>query len=289
MPDMLAQSPAELRPSFRLKNCAKTLAPLSGKLGGYLCEHVPEGAPALQFALWGFDGHYPLPLTAPHAPCPDWLRWELQNRIDAGGPIEHKDIDRLVELLAPGRARSDGLPAYTPSAWPVEDRQTPTGRRCTLVRYIAAAIACDLGDYPMSEVSVKVLNLHDHDARRTSEPSKAVEYRRYGRRLLAELGVWPWVHAPRGKLLKSWRTDPAFLAPLQAWHERACEEYRPVQEERERQCAIIEAAFAEPPDLTPEQIAEQEEGERALLAIEAEQAGLLAAREQARKARRPVR
>ena len=289
MPDMLAQPSAELRPSFRLENGAKTLTLPSGNLGGYLYEHVPEGASALQFALWGLDGYYPLPLTAPHTPCPEWLRWELQNRIDAGGPIEHKDIDRLVELLAPGRARPDGLPAYMPDVWPVEDRQTPTGRRCTLVRYIAGAVACDLGDYPMSEVSVKVLNLHDHDARRTSEPSKAVEYRRYGRRLLAELGVWPWAQAPRGKLLKRWRTDPAFLAPLQVWHERAWEEYRPVLEERKRQRAIIQAALAGAPDLTPEQIAEQEEGARAIFAIEAEQAKLLAAREQARKARRPLR
>jgi hypothetical protein len=98
------------------------------------------------------------------------------------------------------------------------------------------------------------------------------------------------VHAPRSKLLKCWRTDPAFLVPLQVWHERAWEEFRPVQKERERQRAIIEAALAGPsPDLTPEQIAEQEEGERTFLAIEAEQARLLAAREQARKARRPVR
>ncbi len=286
MPDMLAQPSAKLGPTLDPENSAKTLALPSGDLGDYLRQITPEGAPAMQFALWGFDGRYPLPLTAPHTPCPEWLRWELQNRIDAGGPLEHKDIERLIELLAPGRARPDWLPAYTSSAWPVEDRQTPTGRRCTLARYIAAAVAYDLGAHDLGEVSVKVLGLRDHDQRRNSGPPKAVEYRRYGRRLLAGLGAWPWAHAPRGKLLKRWRTDVTFLVPLQVWHERALEEYRPVQEERERQGAIVDAALAGAPDLTPEQIAEQEEGESTLFAIEAEQAKLLAAREQAR---RPMR
>ncbi len=290
MPDMLAQSPAKLGPTFDLKNSAKTLALPSRDLGDYLRQITPEGAPAMQFALWGFDGRYPLPLTAPHTPCPEWLRWELEHRLTFKWiPLKREDIDRLVELLAPGRSRPDWLPAYKPDARPVEDRQTLTGRRCTLVRYIAAAVACDLGAHPMSEVSEKALNLHDHETRGKGEPAKVVEYRRYGRRLLSLLGVWPWTHAESGKLLKRWQTDATFLAPLQVWHERAWEEYRPVQEERERQRAIIEAALAGAPDLTPEQIAEQEEGERALFAIEAEQAKLLAAREQARKARRPVR
>jgi hypothetical protein len=289
MPDMLAPPSAELRPSSGLENSAKALALPSGDLGAYLRQHVPEGAPALQLALWGFDGHYPLPLTAPHKPCPEWLHWELEHRLTFKRiPLKREDIDRLVELLTPGRPRPDWLPAYKPDAWPVEDRQTLTGRRCTLVRYIAAAVACDLGAHPTSEVSEKVLNLHDHETRGKGEPAKVVEYRRHGRRLLSLLGVWPWTHAESGKLLKRWRMDPAFLVPFQVWHKRTWEEYRPVQDERECQRAIIKAALAGAPDLAPEQIAQQEEGERALIAIEAGQAKLLAAREQARRARRPV-
>ena len=168
-----------------------------------------------------------------------------------------------MELLAPGRARPDGLPAYMLDAWPVEDQQTLTGRRCTLVRYIAAAAACDLGDYPMSEVSVKAPNLHDDDARRTSEPAKAVEHRRYGRGILAELGAGRGWTRPR-QATQEMGNGPSLPHAAPGMDERAWEEYRPVEEERERQRAIIEAALAGAPNLTPEQIAEQEEGERAL-------------------------
>jgi hypothetical protein len=317
MPDMLAQPSVELRPSFyqdSAENGAKTVTLPAGELGSFLCLVTPTGAPALHFALWGVRfgvEPYPLPLTKPRAPCPDWLRWELENRLRFKSvPLKHDDIDLLVELLAPGPPRPDMLPAYRPHGWRVEHQQTPTGRRCTMARYIAAAVAYDLGGYELSEVSAKVLGLHDHEQRRAGEPAKASEFRRFGRGLLAVLGVWPWVHAESGKLLKRWRADQSFLEPLRVWHERACSE-------REQELARCRWAFAEghrlsrredplklPPEgtrlkpsqpqlpehhLNASEIRQQEDAMRALDVFQAEQDKLLADREEARKARRPMR
>ena len=38
-----------------------------------------------------------------------------------------------------------------------------------------------------------------------------------GRSILAQLGCWPWVHAPEGKLPRRWRADEAFAEPLRAF------------------------------------------------------------------------
>jgi len=52
----------------------------------------------------------------------------------------------------------------------------------------------------------------------------AAPVRRYvkrGRRVLHELGAWPWTHAQAGHPQAGWSRDEAFLGPLDAWHENA--------------------------------------------------------------------
>lgn len=147
-----------------------------------------------------------------------------------GIPLRNVEIDELVEWLARGPSRTDGLPGYAPHLWAGPPHRTTTQRRPAWVRRIAAAVAFDLGDYALVEVSAKVLGLTDHemwtkDARVTDGTArKAREYRRFGRALLARLGAWPWADVERGNLPATWRTDAAFLEPLRAWHENACDE-----------------------------------------------------------------
>jgi hypothetical protein len=110
-----------------------------------------------------------------------------------------------------------------PDVWSFDRRLTKTGRRSAVARQLTAAVAFDLGGHDLIEVSAKVLGLHDHEFP-NSDAKRAREYLRSGRQLWALLGVWPWTHAPLGKLPKDWQTDAAFLGPLHAWHERACRE-----------------------------------------------------------------
>jgi hypothetical protein len=244
-PDMLADPAAKKVPTFSLisaENGVELPTLPSGELGSYLSLVTPAGAPALHFALWGVRlgvEPYPLLLTKPSSPCPGWLRWELTHRFTLRGvPLKYRDVNLLVELLAPGPSRPGGLPAYRPHAWRVEHQQTPTGRRCTMARYVAAAVASDLGDYDLIDISAKVLGLHDHELPGDGKPNKAREFRRIGRQFLALLGCWPWTHAESGKLLKGWRTNTTFLEPLRAWWEHA-------YGEREQELARCQWAFRE--------------------------------------------
>jgi hypothetical protein len=193
-----------------------------GGLAEVLREATPPGAAAMQFALWGYDERYVLPLTNPQPPVPDWLRYELEQRLTfREAPLRHKDVDRLVELLAPA-ARADWLPAYDPFTWRVEEGPTKTGPRGQWTRCIAAAVASDLGQHPLREVSATVLRLDEVEAHRARKVRHT--YRRRGRRLLQLLGAWPWTHAESGKLPKGWRADERFLEPLEAFLRRAWED-----------------------------------------------------------------
>jgi len=193
-----------------------------GGLAQILREVTPPGAAAMQFALWGYDERYVLPLTNPQPPVPDWLRYELEQRLTfRQAPLGHKDVDRLVDLLAPA-CRADWLPAYDPFTWRVDGGPTETGPTGQWTRCIAAAIASDLGRHPMREISASVLALGDVDAHRAKKLRHA--YRRGGRRLLHLLGAWPWTHAESGKLPKGWRADQRFLEPLEAFLRRAWED-----------------------------------------------------------------
>ena len=292
-----------------------------GELGTFLSAITPSGAAALHLALGGlrYDAElYPLPITKPSAPCPEWLRIELEAVRFKDVPLRREVIRQLVEMLAPGPSRPDGLPAYVSHVWRLNGHRTKTGRRGGIARRVAAAVACDLGDHDLIEVSAKVLGLRDHELPNAAmpgrwphgEPNKARKYRRFGRQLLALLGVWPWTHAELGKLPKTWRTDAAFLEPLYAWHERACGE----REQELARCwwASREGRHLNRSDLRelapegathpvkPKQpgrkserpdardTSEQEEGTRVLAALCDELAERLDAREQARVARRLV-
>lgn len=193
-----------------------------GGLAQILCEATPPGAAAMQFALWGYDERYVLPLTNPQPPVPDWLRYELEQRLTFHeAPLRHKDVDRLVELLAPA-SRTDWLPAYDPFTWRVDEGLTKTGPRGQWTRCIAAAVASDLGRHRLREISASVLGLDGVEAHRARKVRHA--YRRRGRRLLHLLGAWPWTHAESGKLPKGWQADERFLEPLEGFLLRAWED-----------------------------------------------------------------
>jgi hypothetical protein len=192
-----------------------------GALCKILREATPPGAAAMQFALWGSDERYVLPLTNPQPPVPDWLRYELEQRLTfREAPLRHKDVDRLVELLAPA-ARADWLPAYDPFTWRVDESLAKTGPRAEWTRCIAAAVASDLGQHRLREISASVLGVAEEEPRARKVRHA---YRRRGRRLLHLLGAWPWAHADSGKLPKGWRADERFLKPLEAFLLRAWED-----------------------------------------------------------------
>jgi hypothetical protein len=236
MPDPIPHQPRSRRgrqvAGLRSVSSAEKAAPQSavlppGDLGRYLRVITLPGAPALNFPLWGLRRGadlYPLPVTNPSALRRCWLAGELELIPFNGARLKRKDIEQLIEMLAPGPARTDGLPYYRPDLWGWDRRRTKKGRRGGTARRLAVAVASDLGDHSLIEVGAKVLREADHElvkAGARGGPKGAHEMRRHARRYWAQLGVWPWAHAPRGKLPKSWRTQCEFLEPLQAWHERA--------------------------------------------------------------------
>ena len=195
--------------------------PPSGELSTFLRAITPPGAPALHLALWGVRYGaelFPLPITNPSShPRGDWFRTELERLMWKGIPLRHKEIEQLVKWLGSGPSRPDGLPAYRPDIWSWDRHRTEQERHGGTARRLAAAVARDLGDHSLVEVNAKVLGLG-------GDPGHAREYLPRGREWWSLLGVWPWTHAPLGKLPKRWRTDATFIDPLRAWHERACVE-----------------------------------------------------------------
>ena len=305
-------------PSFEPIPAQKWGLPPSGELSTFLRAVTPSGAPALHRALSGLSyaaETYPLPLTRPSTPRPEWLRIELEalsfDRGNGHVPLKRDDIDHLIELLAPGPSRPDGLPLYMPHVWRWDRRRTKSGRRLGTARRVDAAVAFDLGDHDLIEVSAKVLSLHDKHGK-TDKPKRARdEYRRHGRELLALLGVWPWTHAELGKLPKTWRTDAAFIDPLRLWQERAVAELEhevarcrwawqhghalhrsdllKVPPEGSARRPMLEQPEPAPVRLSAREIREHEEGIRALDALADKDDKRHTAREQARRNRRPVR
>jgi len=234
----------EMDPSFGLIPAQNSPNLLTGDLGTFLGVITPSGAAALHLALWGVRlglEHFPLPLTMPKDPRPDWLRGELRAITVKGVPLKDRDIEQLVGMLAAGPARTDGLPAYAPHIWGSSGALSAKGRRGGWVRRIAAAVAADLGNYDLAEVSAKVLNLSDHrdpNGGPPRDPRKAREYRNLGRGLLSVVGVWPWAHAPGGMLPLTWRSEAVYLDPLRLWLQRALGE-------REQELARCRVAWAE--------------------------------------------
>lgn len=215
------------------QNCGG-LPPVGG-LRRFLNAITPPSAPALQFTLWGGRGfgfeYYPLPLTRPSFPRHDWLRAELVALDDFKGvPIKGADIELLVEMLAPGLTRADGLPGYTPSRWWTPGEPMGSKGHHTLARYVAAAVAADLGEYDHATISERVLGLRDH---KKGRPRKAQEFHNRGRQLLAVLGVWPWAHAggtARRLVKSSWRSSQIYALPLMWWFNTSVRELEMIVE-----------------------------------------------------------
>ncbi len=207
--------------------------PPVGGLRRFLSAITPPWAPALQFTLWGGRGfgfeYYPLPVTQPSVPRHDWLRSELAALDFKGVPIKSTDIEPLVEMLAPGLTRADGLPGYTPGSWWTPSEPMNAKGHHTLARYIAAAVAADLGAYEHATISDRILGLSDH---KKGRPRKAQEFHNYGRQLLATLGVWPWAHsaAKQRRLVKSWRSPESYVLPLMWWFNTSARELEMIAE-----------------------------------------------------------
>ena len=230
---MLGHMSSDVTTAFPRQSAKRGELP-DGGLGGLLAAMTPEGAAALQCQPWGMWTSfvvYPLPLTTAE-PRRNWIRERLEavqftdRRSRQPAPLRPVTIDQLVAMLAPGTPRPDGLPAWRPQA--EAHRFTADGHLGAWLRRVAAAVASDLGDHDLTEVSARLLGLHDHEIPNVGMPGstpgypgRAGECRRHGRELLAILGCWPWVHAERGRLPGSWRDDPAFIEPLLAWHDRA--------------------------------------------------------------------
>jgi len=198
----------------------------SGDLGPHLSAITLSGAPALSFPLARPDGGiepYPLPLTRPTDLGPDdWLRHELAAMRFKGAALRRKVVEQLVGMLTVGPSRADGLP-YFRSDIPGWDRERSTrGRAEKIRRHLGVAVALDLGNNPPS--------LPNGDL-------KVASALRPARRFWAQLGVWPWTHAPRGKLPETWRTDDAFLVALLAWCERSRREIERELASCSRACA----------------------------------------------------
>jgi hypothetical protein len=225
-----------------------------GSLGRFLREITPTGSRALQLGLWGVCvelEYYPLPITAPPVGRPDWLRVTLSQLVPKGKTLPLSDIDALVGALQ-GTVRGDGIPVYAPRVYGPAYRLTDgKGRMNAWVRRIGGAVAVDLGSYPLVEVSAKVLGLHGHAPSRSAgivledHPRLAREYRRLGRWLLAELGVWPWAYAPSGKLPARWRTDETYLVPLRRWFEWSVDEVRGQARQRLMEARHLRTAWGQ--------------------------------------------
>lgn len=126
-------------------------------------------------------------------------------------------------------------------------------------RKILAAVAIDLAGCDIHTVSSGLLG-HSADfhsayanpkkgaAAEAADPRRAREHRREGRRYLAQLGAWPWHHAPNdGKLDAGWWESERYLAPLRSWLERAAAETRAESERSEAALAAIRAPGRERP------------------------------------------
>ena len=55
------------------------------------------------------------------------------------------------------------------------------------------------------------------ESQRAYKAQKLKRTRSQGRRVLAELGAWPWAVAPDGRLPRDWRDDERYVAALAAW------------------------------------------------------------------------
>jgi hypothetical protein len=230
-----------------------------GERASWVAAVAPRGARALRchpYGVWEAIEEYVLPLTDPprfdhppsHGEPTDWLARVLTHMRNGRAPFKPSVIDNLVAMLAPGPRHDDGLPAYWPAEpnvkqthlWMAESkRDGAAGRR------VLTAVAFDLHGHDLAHISSAMLRLHDQEVvppgqgavdREGGDPRNARRYLSAGRGLLAGLGVWPWTHAPRGRLPIRWYEADAFVEPLWRWHRGALDEI-------EGECRLARSAW----------------------------------------------
>lgn len=224
---------------MRLRSCP------DGPLGDFLRDITPPGAPALRLPL--DDPPCPLPLTAP------WLG--TRQRYEKAAAQSSDVVSRLRHTRRAGLGEDWALEAVdaifkpaTPelrralATWIATDARTPEGLptlssppppssltlrmlcrspRGTLpALQLAAAVRIDIHERQHFEPDLRRLTewLEKRDATTARRRRRLVTP---GRCQYAELGVWPWTHAHDGVLPPEWRSDPAFIEPLNEWWQRS--------------------------------------------------------------------
>lgn len=173
---------------------------LEASLPDLLALLAPQGAPALHGVDWHRSIDFPIPVTG---------QWRGIS-------------ESLRPMLAPTwPPRLDGRPSWHPRGRSGRWTALMGPHADTCRREACAAIACDLCDRDPAEISEWMLGFPLSYKKADGDPRKARLYRQQGRRLLADLGAWPWTHADDGRLPRDWRADPAFAGPLWAWHDGA--------------------------------------------------------------------
>jgi hypothetical protein len=145
------------------------------------------------------------------------------------------DYDATPVLLADGQQTQ-----CITTTWRKHERSTQRGmgRNATApVREILAAVCRDILDLPMYEIGSRILgqrpnrdsereaagegarvtNIGERSSSWRSGSASPYEASARGRSILAQLGCWPWAHAPKGKLAHGWRSDEAFAEPLRGF------------------------------------------------------------------------
>lgn len=173
----------------------------------------------------------PLPAPASGRPAPlsesDRRRALAAAATARGGDFDTEVILQRIQERNAQRPRARGaLNPAAPLAVPehvvtvasstVQRHDGHDGQRLGMpLRRVMFAAAYDVLGWPTREVAERVLGHYP------SVTAGAVLRRRAeGRAMLAQLGVWPWVHAPEGKLPRRWRDDPAYAEALAAWCEQ---------------------------------------------------------------------
>lgn len=96
-------------------------------------------------------------------------------------------------------------------------------------RAVVTALALDLRDLDIKEMAVISGRLPDprySGALAWKSPARHTrDAAREGRRILAGLGAWPWVHADSDDLPTEWWTCSTFIEPLSDWRRRCVSSY----------------------------------------------------------------
>lgn len=181
----------------------------------------------------------------------DWLSERLAELLPGEGTEHREGRDDLAAMLDPGARTAHGMPVWSPGARPsgalariLSATLKSPGRTVSFpagaqlpgaysvvrnpsgsgrgqrgpradARGIMAAAASDLCGLDLTAIS-EMLGLSDH--LQTAKPRKAGDYCARGRKLLTQLGVWPWAHLDLTGAKAAWTTRPEAVDAFVAWH-----------------------------------------------------------------------